>query len=139
MEWMEENGIKEVDVKTEGITADHVWWHGDILARKMSGWTAEFKRLVQTMEDRHKEHLKMIAELLEERKQLNARRISEQEAVVIYNELQEVESLLYNLIKINTDIDDYQFVEMTSFEVEQQISMAVDKLKQLCVRLEAKE
>jgi hypothetical protein len=68
--WMDENGIKEVDVETEGITADHVWWHGDILTRKMSGWTTEFQRLVQVMEDRHKEHLKMIADLLEERKQL---------------------------------------------------------------------
>ena len=69
-DWMEKDGIKEIDVKTEGITADHIWWNADILTRKMSGWTAEFQRLVQTMEDRHKEHLKMIAELLEERKQL---------------------------------------------------------------------
>ena len=69
-DWMDKNGIEEVDVKTEGITADHIWWNADILTRKMSGWAAEFQRLVQTMEDRHKEHLKMIAELLEERKKL---------------------------------------------------------------------
>jgi len=69
--WMEKNGTQEVSsVKTEGITADHIWWHGDILTRKMSGWTADFQRLVQTMEDRHKEHLKMIADLLKERQDL---------------------------------------------------------------------
>ena len=70
MKWMEENGIEKVGVNTEGITADHIWWHSDILARKMTGWTAEFQRLVQTMEDRHKEHLKMIADLLKERQDL---------------------------------------------------------------------
>ena len=78
--WMDKNGIEEVDVKTEGITADHVWWHGDILTRKMSGWTAEFQRLVQVMEDRHKEHLKMIADLLEERKQLKEQLKTKEEA-----------------------------------------------------------
>ena len=70
MEWMKESGIQEVSTKTEGITADHIWWNADILARKMSSWTADFDRLIKTMEDRHKEHLKMIADLLEERKQL---------------------------------------------------------------------
>jgi hypothetical protein len=78
--WMDKNGIKEVDVETEGITADHVWWHGDILTRKMSGWTTEFQRLVQIMEDRHKEHLKMIANLLEERKQLKEQLKTKEEA-----------------------------------------------------------
>lgn len=69
-DWMEKDGIKEVDVKTEGITADHIWWHADILTRNMSSWMAEFQRLIQTMEDRHKEHLKMISDLLKERQDL---------------------------------------------------------------------
>jgi hypothetical protein len=69
-DWMKKDGIKEVDVKTEGITADHIWWHADILTRNMSSWMAAFQRLIQTMEDRHKEHLKMIADLLKERQDL---------------------------------------------------------------------
>jgi hypothetical protein len=79
-DWMEKNGIKELDVKTEGITADHIWWHANILTRNMSGWMAEFQRLMQTMEDRHKEHLKMIADLLEERKQLKEQLKTKEEA-----------------------------------------------------------
>jgi len=70
MEWMEESGIQEVGTKVEGITADHVWWNADILTRSMSQWASDFQRLVKVMEDRHKEHLKMIGDLLEERNQL---------------------------------------------------------------------
>jgi len=134
MKWMEESGIKEVDVKTEGITTDHIWWHGDILTRKMSGWVADFQRLVQTMEDRHKEHLKMIAELLEERKQLMARGTKESEAIVIYNELQEAESFLFNLTKVTEG--KFLFETLPPDEVEGQISLAIKRLNQLCDRLE---
>jgi hypothetical protein len=71
-DWMERDGIQEVETKTEGITADHVWYNADILTRKMSSWSFEFQRLVKTMEDRHNEHLKMITDLLKERDQLKA-------------------------------------------------------------------
>jgi hypothetical protein len=54
-------------VSVEGITADHVWYNADILTKKMSFWTHDFKKLVSVMEARHKEHLNMIAELLMER------------------------------------------------------------------------
>jgi len=70
MDWMEESGIKPIGETTEGITADHVWWNADILTRSMSQWASDFQRLVKVMEDRHKEHLKMISELLEERQKL---------------------------------------------------------------------
>jgi hypothetical protein len=70
MEWMEESGIQEVGTKVEGITDDYVWWNSRILTNKMTEWSNDFQRLVKVMEDRHKEHLKMIGELLEERKQL---------------------------------------------------------------------
>jgi hypothetical protein len=33
----------------------------------MSFWELDFKKLVQTMEDRHNEHLKIIRDLLDER------------------------------------------------------------------------
>ena len=137
MEDWNRSGIQEVDIKTEGITADHIWWHGDILTRKMSGWTADFQRLVQTMEDRHKEHLKMIADLLEERKQLMARGTKEKETTVIYNEIQEAIGFLSDLLKVEGDR--FRFESMDPYLMEGQIDIAINKLAQLCVRLEAKE
>lgn len=55
------------DVTVEGITADHVWYNAKILIGKMSFWEHDFQKLVGIMEARHKEHLKMIADLLQER------------------------------------------------------------------------
>ena len=69
-DWKEKNGIEEVSVNIEGITDDYVWWNSRILTGKMSSWTNDFERMVKVMEARHKEHLKMIADLLEERKKL---------------------------------------------------------------------
>jgi hypothetical protein len=69
-DWKEKNFIEEVSVNIEGITDDYVWWNSRILTGKMSLWTNDFERMVKVMEARHKEHLKMIADLLEERKKL---------------------------------------------------------------------
>jgi len=54
-------------VLVEGITSDYVWYNADLLTRKMGSWGHEFKKLVNVMETRHKEHLQMIADLLQER------------------------------------------------------------------------
>lgn len=54
-------------ITVEGITTDHVWYNAELLMGKMSFWSLDFKKLVAIMEARHKEHLKMIADLLEER------------------------------------------------------------------------
>ena len=62
----------EDDIKVEGITADHVWYHADLLARDMGSWGAKFQKLVGIMEERHKEHLKLIADLLTERASLKS-------------------------------------------------------------------
>ena len=61
-----------VDIKVEGITADHVWYHSKLLTDKMSNWTHDFQRLVGIMESRHKEHLKLISDLLTERATLKS-------------------------------------------------------------------
>ena len=58
--------IKE-SITVEGITADHIWYNAKRLTDRMSFWEIDFKKLVEVMEARHKEHLKMIADLLEER------------------------------------------------------------------------
>ena len=60
------------DIKVEGITADHVWYHSKLLTDKMSNWTHDFQRLVGIMESRHKEHLKLISDLLTERATLKS-------------------------------------------------------------------
>jgi hypothetical protein len=54
-------------VIVEGITADYVWYNAKLLTDKMSFWEHDFQKLVRVMEARHIEHLKMIADLLQER------------------------------------------------------------------------
>ena len=55
---------------TEGVTADYVWWNAKVLTNKMSDWKHDFERVVNVMEARHKEHLKIIDDLLIEIEQL---------------------------------------------------------------------
>jgi len=61
--------LKKLDqgVIVEGITSDYVWYNAKILTDKMSSWEHEFQKIVNVMESRHKEHLQMIADLLQER------------------------------------------------------------------------
>lgn len=54
----------------EGVTEDYVWYNAKTLSFKMSQWEHDFNKIVNVMESRHKEHLKMIKELLDERKDL---------------------------------------------------------------------
>lgn len=66
--------IKQFELKdsfgVEGITEDYVWYNAKLLLGKMSFWETDFQKLVEIMEARHKEHLKMIKELLDERQNL---------------------------------------------------------------------
>jgi hypothetical protein len=57
-------------ITVEGITADHVWYNANLLARNMSSWTDDFQKLVRIMEARHKEHLKIIDDLLAVQREL---------------------------------------------------------------------
>jgi hypothetical protein len=62
--------ILKDSVTVQGITEDFIWYEADILMRDMGAWGSRFKRLVETMEARHKEHLHMIDGLLHENKLL---------------------------------------------------------------------
>lgn len=62
----EEQEIKYESFTTEGITADYVWWNAKVLTTKMNSWKHDFERVVSIMEARHKEHLKIIDDLLAE-------------------------------------------------------------------------
>ena len=66
----DEFSFKEEKIITDGITADYVWWNAKSLTDKMSQWQHDFNRVVSVMEARHKEHLKIIDDLLAEIKQL---------------------------------------------------------------------
>ena len=56
--------------RVEGITADYVWYQSKLLTNKMNEWQLEFDKVVGVMEARHKEHLKIIGDLLDEIKKL---------------------------------------------------------------------
>ena len=68
-EFMNQFKIKEEHI-VEGITADYVWYNAEILTQKMSSWQNEFKRVVEVMENRHKEHLEIIRQLMAENHEL---------------------------------------------------------------------
>lgn len=67
MTFAEDDKMLQQGVIVEGITADYIWYNAKTLTDKMSGWGHEFQKIVNVMEARHKEHLHMIADLLQER------------------------------------------------------------------------
>ena len=67
MNYAEQNDMLQKGVIVEGISTDYVWYESKLLTDKMSNWGHEFQKLVNVMEARHKEHLHMIADLLQER------------------------------------------------------------------------
>ena len=64
--------VKEIkdSYTVQGITEDYVWYQSKLLANKMNEWQMDFEKLVNVMENRHKEHLKIISNLLDEIKKL---------------------------------------------------------------------
>jgi len=69
--------IKEFFVKdsitVEGITDEYVWYHAKLLSDKMSAWDHDLQKLVTVMETRHKEHLNMVQNALNENRILRLR------------------------------------------------------------------
>ena len=70
MTYADDEKMLQQGVIVEGITADYIWYNAKTLTDKMSGWGHEFQKIVNVMEARHKEHLHMIAGLLQERGEL---------------------------------------------------------------------
>ena len=58
------------NITVEGITQDYVWYQSSLLINDMNKWGYQFKRIVDTMESRHKEHLNIIEDLLRQNKKL---------------------------------------------------------------------
>ena len=65
----EEFKIKE-SVNVEGITADFVWYEAAVLRESMQTWANRFEKLVSVMEARHKEHTKMLGQVMDDNRDL---------------------------------------------------------------------
>lgn len=62
--------ISKESFTTLGITRDFIWYESEILKREMAQWENRFTRLIKIMEERHKEHEKMIDDLIAENRKL---------------------------------------------------------------------
>ena len=66
--------FKQFEIKdsytVEGITEDYVWYNSRKLLNQMKTWQFEFEKVCGVMEARHKEHLKIIEDLLRQNKNL---------------------------------------------------------------------
>ena len=65
----EEFKLKD-SITVEGITADFVWYEAAVLRESMQKWANRFEKLVSVMEARHKEHLKMLQQVMDENREL---------------------------------------------------------------------
>ena len=61
--------IKE-SYTVEGITANFVWYESTIIREGLVTTMNRFEKVVSVMEARHKEHLKMLGDLLDENRTL---------------------------------------------------------------------
>ena len=57
-------------ITVEGITDDYIWYHSELLTNQMKTWEINFRKLVNIMEARHKEHIKMLQSVMEENRDL---------------------------------------------------------------------
>ena len=53
-------------VETEGITEDFIWYESEILRKDMQMWSHRFEKLVKVAEARHKEHVKMLQDVMQQ-------------------------------------------------------------------------
>ena len=61
--------IKESHM-AEGISADFVWYEASIIRNSMQSSLARFDKVVSVMEARHKEHQKMLQDLMDQNRSL---------------------------------------------------------------------
>jgi len=61
------------NITVEGITPDYVWYNAQLLKRGMQSWAADFEKLVSVMEARHREHINMLQDVMDENKLLKSK------------------------------------------------------------------
>jgi len=59
-----EDFLAKDNISVEGITEDYVWYHSTQLINDMQNWQFKLEKVVRVMENRHKEHLKIIDDLI---------------------------------------------------------------------------
>jgi hypothetical protein len=64
--------IKESHM-AEGISADFVWYEASMIRNAMEASLHRFDKVVSVMEARHKEHIKMLQDVMAENRMLKAR------------------------------------------------------------------
>jgi len=64
--------IKESHM-AEGISADFVWYEASMIRNAMEASLHRFDKVVSVMEARHKEHIKMLQDVMDENRDLKAR------------------------------------------------------------------
>jgi len=64
--------IKESHM-AEGISADFVWYEASMIRNAMEASLHRFDKVVSVMEARHKEHIKMLQDVMAENRALKAR------------------------------------------------------------------
>jgi hypothetical protein len=62
--------IEEDGVLTEGIGSDYAWYQAKVLANKISSLNFAVQQVITTLEDRRKDNLRVIGELLRENVEL---------------------------------------------------------------------
>ena len=61
-----EDFLAKDNISVEGITEDYVWYHSTQLINDMQNWQFKLEKVVRVMENRHKEHLKIIDDLIKQ-------------------------------------------------------------------------
>ena len=71
---MNPNELNEFHLKeshmVEGISADFVWYETSIIRNSIQSSLARFGKVVSVMEARHKEHIKMLQDLMDQNRAL---------------------------------------------------------------------
>jgi len=74
--------IKESHM-AEGITADYVWYESSMIRNALESNLHRFDKVVSVMEARHKEHIKMLQDVMKENRDLKARIKDEAVSIVM--------------------------------------------------------
>jgi hypothetical protein len=81
-EQMQQFHIKESHM-AEGISADFVWYEAAMIRNALEASLHRFDKVVSVMEARHKEHIKMLQDVMQENRDLKARIKDEAVSIVM--------------------------------------------------------
>ena len=68
-----EQSVTEDGVTTEGISDDYAWYQADVLVAKLDILKFDLRRVITVLEERRRDNLRVIGELLRENTALKAK------------------------------------------------------------------